>query len=292
MRKRESSVAGPHDTRALQTAHEITTRLLYTFKLKPSISPAATYSPDPQTRSIKDGRPKPAVYGSPSYGARWDPEATPLRADRGSQPSASGARVKDSRQRKLRHSACLGATADRGARRLSSSVLAKGLSIPPRPRRHPARPETRFTGAGSCCPIMGRQDPGLSPWPYTLRFSGFPLPPGLTPRREVACFFRPAWPLRGTRVAVVASLHPPSTGGGEVRRSMDEYEDRGVGSCRISPHPTPPCCLTPNKAPVKLSTPPQDERLGLPKNPAWPSSGRAPLRASAGAPGAPQRQGR
>ena len=64
--------------------------------MKPSISPAATDSPDPQTRSIKDGRPKPAVYGSPSYGARWDPEATPLRADRGSQPSASGARVRDS----------------------------------------------------------------------------------------------------------------------------------------------------------------------------------------------------
>lgn len=152
--------------------------------MKPSISPAATYSPDPQTRSIKDGRPKPAVYGSPSYGARWDPEATPLRADRGSQPSASGARVKDSRQRKLRHSACrytgavpdsppppvhddLGATADGGPIE-APPVLAKGLSLPPRPRRHPARPETRFTGAGSCCPIMGRQDPGLSPyWPYT-----------------------------------------------------------------------------------------------------------------------------
>ena len=71
---------------------QLATRLLYTFKLKPSISPAATYSPDPQTRSIKDGRPKPTVYGGPSYGARWDPEATPLRADRGPQPSASRTR--------------------------------------------------------------------------------------------------------------------------------------------------------------------------------------------------------
>ena len=61
-----------------------------------------------------------------------------------------------------------------GGRSRLTTVLAKGLSLPPRPRRHPALPETRFTGAGSCCPIMGRQDPGLSPWPYTLRLWGFP----------------------------------------------------------------------------------------------------------------------
>ena len=152
LRKRESSVAGPHDTQAFQTAHKITTRLLYTFKLEPSISPAATYSPDPQTRSIKDGRPKPTVYGSPSYGARWDPEATPLRADRGSQPSASGARVRDSRQWKLRHSASrytgavpdsppppvhddLGATADGGPiealHRLGQGVKSSPEATPP-----------------------------------------------------------------------------------------------------------------------------------------------------------------
>ena len=81
----------------------------------------------------------------------------------------------------------LGATADGGPIE-APPVLAKGLSLPPRPRRHPELPETMFTGAGSCCPIMGRQDPGLSPWPYTSLRSGFPLPPGLTPRREVACF--------------------------------------------------------------------------------------------------------
>ena len=186
--------------------------------MKPSISPAATYSPDPQTRSIKDGRPKPAVYGSPSYGARWDPEATPLRADRGSQPSASGARVRDSlirvgncaiaraatpvpsRTRRPPLFTMIWVQRRTGGRSRLSTVLAKGLSLPPRPRRHPARPETRFTGAGSCCPIMGRQDPGLSPWPYTVCISGFPLPPGLTPRREVA-FSGPS--LRGTRVADV-----------------------------------------------------------------------------------------
>ena len=70
-----------------------------------------------------------------------------------------------------------------GGRSRLSTVLAKGLSLPPRPRRHPARPETRFTGAGSCCPIMGRQDPGLSPWPYTMRLrvsppAGFDSPAG------------------------------------------------------------------------------------------------------------------
>ena len=53
------------------------TRLLWNFKLALSIPPAATYSPDPQTRSIKDGRLR---FGCPSYGARWDPEAAPLRA--------------------------------------------------------------------------------------------------------------------------------------------------------------------------------------------------------------------
>ena len=87
-----------------------------------------------------------------------------------------------------------------GGRSRLTTVLAWSLSLRSRPRRHPALPETRFTGAGSCCPIMGRQDPGLSPWPYTLCISGFPLPPGLTPRREVA-FSGPS--LRGTRVADV-----------------------------------------------------------------------------------------
>ena len=70
-----------------------------------------------------------------------------------------------------------------GGRSRLTTVLAKGLSLPPRPRRHPALPETRFTGAGSCCPIMGRQDPGLSPWPYTMRLrvsppAGFDSPAG------------------------------------------------------------------------------------------------------------------
>ena len=57
----------------------------------------------------------------------------------------------------------LGATADRGARRLSSSVLAPGLSIPPGPRRHPALPETRFTGAGCLLPNQSTQAPRSLP---------------------------------------------------------------------------------------------------------------------------------
>ena len=120
-----------------------------------------------------------------------------------------------------------------------------------------------FTGAGSCCPIMGRQDPGLSPWPYTS-LSGFPLPPGLTPRREVV-FTRPSVErgLQGFLYFSPGAARPcgqyDRAAPGEALPTLDwvlidENEDRGIGSCRIPPDPTPPCCLTPNKAPVKLST--------------------------------------
>ena len=121
-------------------------------------------------------------------------------------------------------------------------------------------PETMIAGAGSCCPILGRQDPGLSPWPYTSLLSGFPLPPGLTPRREVA-FTRPSVErgLQGLFLFLPGRLDDEAAPGEEVRPTLDwvlidENEDRGIGSCRIPPDPTPPCCLTPNKAPVKLSS--------------------------------------
>ena len=96
-----------------------------------------------------------------------------------------------------------------GGRSRLTTVLAKGLSIPPRPRRHPALPETRFTGAGCLLPNQSKQAPRSLPLALCTALSGFPLPPGLTPRREVACFFKPAWLLRGTRVAGGCVFVPP-----------------------------------------------------------------------------------
>ena len=167
--------------------------------MKPSISPAATYSPDPQTRSIKDGRPQPTAYvrhhcGCPSYGARWDPEATPLRADRNHllQGRESGIH----RQRKLRHSACryAGRRPGLAAPPLSTMIWVQRRTGGPEgypplswpqgipasaafPRGHAATLRSLRRGSrgrGACCPIRASRHPGLSPWPYTLRSQGFP----------------------------------------------------------------------------------------------------------------------
>ena len=95
----------------------------------------------------------------------------------------------------------LGVTADGGPIE-APPVLAKGLSLPPRPRRHPELPETMFTGAGSCCPIMGRQDPGLSPyWPYTSSPQDFAPAKGSTFAGGAVTFLAPNQERAG--------VHPP-----------------------------------------------------------------------------------
>ena len=70
----------------------------------------------------------------------------------------------------------LGATADGGARRLTSSVLALGLSIPPVPRRHPALPETMIRGRG---PAALSEQAG----PRSLPLALYNAPQGFPSRR-------------------------------------------------------------------------------------------------------------